>query len=119
MVIVEYIFFPKGKRWGFTSERMSLPWESSASSSGSNPWESSAHGSGSKPWESSAGTSGTKPWESTSSSSGSKPWESASNSSGTKPWESTAITKKQPWIAEKEFNAWFKETFPAIKDDGN
>merc|ERR1711936_1318669 len=58
------------------------------------------------------------PWESTSSTSGTNPWESTSNSSGTKPWESTAITKKQPWIAEKEFNSWFKETFPAIKDDG-
>jgi len=82
------------------------------------PWKSSASSSGSKPWESSSGTSGTKPWESTSSSSRSKPWESTSNSSGKKPWESTAITKKQPWIAEKKFNDWFKKTFPAIKDDG-
>jgi len=46
------------------------------------------------------------------------PWESTSSTSGTKSWQSTAITKKQPWMAEKEFNAWFRETFPAIKDDG-
>merc|ERR1711971_394821 len=89
-----------------SSSRMSLPWENNSSSSGS------------KPWESNSSTSSNKPWESSSSSSGNKPWESTSNTSGNKPWESTANTKKQPWISEKEFNSWFKETFPAIKDGG-
>jgi len=97
---------------------MSLPWESSASSSGSKPWESSSGSSGTKPWENDSSSSGSNPWENTSSSSGPKPWESTSSSSGPKPWESTAITKKQPWIAEKRFNDWFKKTFPVIKDDG-
>merc|ERR1711971_1402842 len=88
------------------SSRMSLPWENNSSSSGSKPWESNAR------------SSGTKPWERNSSTSSNKPWESSSSSSGNKPWESTTITKKQPWISEKEFNSWFKEPFPAIKDDG-
>merc|ERR1711971_1338061 len=101
-----------------SSSRMSLPWENNSSSSGSKPWESNARSSGTKPWERNSSTSSNKPWESSSSSSGNKPWESTSNTSGNKPWESTAITKKQPWISEKEFNSWFKETFPAIKDDG-